>query len=323
MASCTIKSPALQIPVFWYFAVDIRKIIEGSDPHLAQQLVESSFFWITDLTEPDPWYALPIATGALLYLNVETAVGKKALSGETSSRSNVVKFIKDAFQTLAIFMPCFMAQQPSGVQLYLATSMVFTLLQSNAMRNDTVRQAVGLPPMHTKSKDQGTFLKEFAEIMEQRQKAKALGGFVPGEGVHLIGANTSHFRTGKKRRSTIAVEKKEGEKFDESKMTKIEFEVPVYTLQSLLVVPDLFKRSTPVPFLPGIREPIFPTHPTLTEEQLVMPDISLDVMAAANRGEKPIEMAPKEVLPKRKESKKIDVNRVKSKWNRKKGRRKK
>jgi len=46
------KSPLLQIPFFMYFASDLRKIIEGSDPQLAQQLVDSSFFWITDLTEP-------------------------------------------------------------------------------------------------------------------------------------------------------------------------------------------------------------------------------------------------------------------------------
>ena len=53
--------------------MDLRKIIEGSDPLLAQKLVESSFLWLTDLTEPDPWYGLPIATGLLLYLNVEVS----------------------------------------------------------------------------------------------------------------------------------------------------------------------------------------------------------------------------------------------------------
>ena len=83
----------MQIPVFWYFAIDIRKIINGSDPALAQQLVDSSFLWITDLTEPDPWYGLPIITGLLLYWNVETAVGKKALSGETSSQSRMALFL--------------------------------------------------------------------------------------------------------------------------------------------------------------------------------------------------------------------------------------
>ena len=78
--------------------MDLRKVIEGYDPALAQQLVEASFFWISDLTEPDPFYGLPIATGALLYLNVELAVGKKSLSGETSSRGNLAKFLKDAFR---------------------------------------------------------------------------------------------------------------------------------------------------------------------------------------------------------------------------------
>ncbi len=57
--------------------MDLRKIIEGSDPSLAQKLVESNFLWITDLTEPDPWYGLPIATGALLYLNVEVRGGRR------------------------------------------------------------------------------------------------------------------------------------------------------------------------------------------------------------------------------------------------------
>jgi hypothetical protein len=59
--------------------MDLRKIIEGSDPSLAQKLVESNFFWISDLTEPDPWYGLPIATGALLYMNVEVRERRRKL----------------------------------------------------------------------------------------------------------------------------------------------------------------------------------------------------------------------------------------------------
>lgn len=78
--------------------MDLRKVIEGENPALAQQLVDSSFFWISDLTEPDPLYCLPLATGALLYLNVEVAVGRKSLSGETTSQSNLAKFLKDAFR---------------------------------------------------------------------------------------------------------------------------------------------------------------------------------------------------------------------------------
>ena len=92
-------SPMAQIPIFWYFSVDLRKIINGADPALAQQLTESSLLWVPDLTEPDPWYGLPILAGILLYLNVEVAVGSKSLSGEATSKSNIAIYLKDFFQS--------------------------------------------------------------------------------------------------------------------------------------------------------------------------------------------------------------------------------
>ena len=71
------KSPLIQIPIFWYFSIDMRKLINGGDPALAQELTENGLLWITDLTDPDPWFGLPILTRLLLYLNVEVAIGKK------------------------------------------------------------------------------------------------------------------------------------------------------------------------------------------------------------------------------------------------------
>ena len=54
---------------------------------------------MTDLTEPDPWYGLPILGGLLLYANVEVALGKKILSGEATSKANVAVTLKDFFQS--------------------------------------------------------------------------------------------------------------------------------------------------------------------------------------------------------------------------------
>ncbi|KAL3779010.1 hypothetical protein ACHAW5_010001 [Stephanodiscus triporus] len=331
------KSPALQIPVFVYFAMDLRKIIEGSDPSLAQKLVESNFLWIADLTEPDPWYGLPIATGALLYLNVEMSVGKQALSGEASSKSNIAKLLKDVFQSLAIFMPCFMAQQPSGVQLYLLTSMIFTLLQAKALRNDVVREAVGLPSINAKPRDMSDseIVKHFLEQMSERQAAKARGGYVLGEGVHVTGANISVPRFGTKRESSIMVDEKHVDGMEGGGMTgglkMIKIELPDHTLRSpLLVQPQMFE-STRVPFLPGMTDGVFHAPKTKSageEQSLSMPDIPLSVMEAANRGENlqkvAVEMAPKEVLRRIEESKRkrvgpINASKLKSKWNRAKG----
>ena len=106
------------------------------------------------------------------------SVGKQALSGEASSRSNIAKLLKDVFQSLAIFMPCFMSQQPSGVQLYLLTSMIFTLLQAKALRNDVVRDAIGLPSINARPRDisDSDIVRHFLEQMSERQAAKARGG---------------------------------------------------------------------------------------------------------------------------------------------------
>ena len=82
-----------------YFSVDVRKLINGGDPELGQALTESGLLWVSDLTEPDPWYGLPIMTGAFLYLQVELAMGKRSLAGETAAKSNLARIMKDAFQS--------------------------------------------------------------------------------------------------------------------------------------------------------------------------------------------------------------------------------
>ncbi|KAL7481752.1 hypothetical protein ACHAW6_007425 [Cyclotella cf. meneghiniana] len=324
------KSPLLQIPVFWYFALDLRYIINGSDPQLAQALVDSTFLHITDLTEPDPYYALPIATGALLYFNVETAVGRRALSGETSSQSKLALIMKDFFQSLAIFMPCFMVQQPSGVQIYLLTSMVFSLCQSMALRNYGIREAVGLPPMYSKPKgmEEGKFVKEFMEMMKERQEAKARGEFILGEGVLKLGGMPA--RVGRKRKSSIEVWQNLDEAtkmplHNSSQQSKIKMiELPMYTLHSLLVAPEQFAtRPTPILASSPSLNPHMPSSDSNMSQSI--PEIPLSVMEAANRGEKPskVEMAPKELLEQsRRNEGPIDVSRLKlkrDKWKQKSG----
>ena len=319
-----LQSPLLQIPVFWYFALDLRHVINGADPILAQALVDTTFLHITDLTEPDPYYALPIATGALLYFNVETAVGRRALSGETSSQSKLALAMKDFFQSLAIFMPCFMVQQPSGVQIYLMTSMVFSLCQSVAMRNDRVREAVGLPPMYQKPKgmEEGKFVKEFMEIMQERQEAKARGEFILGEGVSRLGGMSP--RVGKRIKSSIKISKSDEDLLKENVDVKaVEIELPMYTLTSLLVNPEQFAQ-TPAPLTRPILSEASLSSSFSAQNQTIqsMPEIPMDLMEKANKGEKPvkIEMAPPELIQKHKKvDGPIDVNRLKMKRGKQRG----
>jgi membrane protein insertase Oxa1/YidC/SpoIIIJ len=195
-------SPFLQIPFFYYVAIDLRKIVNGADPALAQQLTESNFWWITDLTSPDPWFGLPIAAGAMLYWNVESAIGKRSLSGPTAAKSDFGGLLKDAFQTLAVFMPCFVSQSPAGIQIYLVSSFTFTLFQGAVLRSDPVRDFLGLPSMGS-APTEPKYAKEFMEFKKLEQKAREIRGDGPilGRNVLAVGFETSF--PGTNRPSTI------------------------------------------------------------------------------------------------------------------------
>jgi hypothetical protein len=172
----------------------ILEIINGADPELAQLLTEGGIFWFKDLTEPDGWYALPIVGGLLLYYNVEVAIGKQALSGEAASKSNMALYLKDFFQSLAVFMPCFMSQSPAGIQIYLIASFIFTYVQGQALRNDTFRGMVGLPLKQGPSeKPEAKYAMEFVELKRLEQKAiDARGdGELLGKGVLASGLEVS------------------------------------------------------------------------------------------------------------------------------------
>lgn len=72
-------------------------------------------------------------------------------------------------------MPCFMAHQPAGVQIYLATSFVFTMFQSAALRSDNIRAVIGLPKKDAQPKE-GAVTKEFVGIKEFEEKAREARG---------------------------------------------------------------------------------------------------------------------------------------------------
>jgi membrane protein insertase Oxa1/YidC/SpoIIIJ len=186
-------SPFLQIPFFMYMSIDLRKIINGADPELSQQLTEGGILWFKDLTEPDMWYTLPILGGVLLYYNVEVAIGKQALSGEMAAKSNVAGYLKDFFQSLAVFMPCFMSQSPAGIQIYLIASFVFTYFQGQALRSDKFRGLVGLPMKKGAPKAEAKYAEEFIALKKLERKAIELrgDGEVLGKGVLVAGLQAS------------------------------------------------------------------------------------------------------------------------------------
>ena len=285
-----------------YLSVDLRKIVNGLDPQLAQALVESPVAWIPDLTEPDPWYGLPVLAGLLLYANVEVAVGKRSLAGPSTAKADTGVLLKDIFQSFAVFMPCFTSQMPAGVQIYVATSFLFTMGQSAALRNAAFRSMVGLPPMVVPgegSNEPPKYAQQMIRLKQLEQKAREIRGDGPllGKGILAHGFECSF--PGTYRESTIQV--------DRSGLPSVQVDSKLPSEQPLPAGFDggaskahLDISSSPfvkLPYIHGVSAPpwqiaeqqhLFQPPTTKPDKPEAIPDFSDEVMAKANRGEMPV-----------------------------------
>ena len=309
-------SPLMQLPIFWYISIDLRKIVNGLDPLLAQQLVDSSIAWVSDLTEPDPWVGLPIFAGLALYANVEVATGRHTLSGPIAAKSDTGVQLKDLFQSLAVFMPCFTAQLPSGVQIYIATSFLFTAFQSVALRTESIRAQLGLPSLLAPPTGP-VYGQQFLRLSKLEQEAEELrgpDGPVLGKGVLAPGWRVSF--AGRHIDSTI---KGNGN-------TPPVQPIPLPTSGSN---PGTKKRPTsfqvtlpPLPHVQGVSAPLWQLEEqqrlaqkeSLNEDQReYLPQYSDDVIERANRGELP---RPLKRTSTRRISTKLSLKRFQKRSNR-------
>ena len=231
-----------------------RKILNGLDPTLAQELVDTEIGWIKDLTEPDPFIGLPILAGLIMYMNIEIAVGKKSLVGPAAAKADSGNLLKDIFQTGAIFMPCFTSQLPSGIQMYIVTSFVFTIGQSLILRNNHIRtNYLGLPSTLTPPPDP-IYAKEYIRLKQIEEKARKIRGDKPLLGIGILANGYECTFPGTNRPSTIMTEKKkklmETSKLDGNLMTTITMKPPHFATDYF---PPEIKDMT---YIEGVSAPV-------------------------------------------------------------------
>lgn len=271
-------SPLLQIPFFVYISTDMRKIVNGLDPELAQQLVDTEVGWISDLTLADPY--LPIVAGIMMYANVEVAVGKQSLAGDNAAKANSGVFMKDMFQSGAVFMPCFTSQMPAGIQIYIVTSFAFTMIQSQALRTNSIREMMGLPPI-SKTPEAPKYASQLLKLMELEQKAKQARGDGPVLGKHGILAREFEISfAGTARPSTI----------QGSGVTPIH-ETPSLSVGDNNPLQQFPKELADMPFIRGVTAPVSQLreqHPDWFDVPAPKPAPVDDRMEKANRGEMPV-----------------------------------
>jgi YidC/Oxa1 family membrane protein insertase len=105
----------LQMPVFISFFFCLRESVELRH--------ESFFFWIQDLSAPDPLFILPVMFAGLMYLTMQL---NPQPPGMDPTQAQVMKFMPLIIAAVFIIMP-------SGLVLYSVANSGISLVQQRAM----------------------------------------------------------------------------------------------------------------------------------------------------------------------------------------------
>lgn len=186
---------------------------------------------------------------------------------------------------VAVFMPCFMSHSPAGVQIYLMTSFVFTLFQGMALRNDPIRDIIGLPAMGAPLPE-SKFAKEFIALKELEKQAADARGNSPVLGIGVLAAGFETSFAGINRPSTIISDTPKVKGLKEMQFQSF---APVENCADEPFIPSCIRA----PALP----PDFDSEPFLEEEEReeeitetvanVISQTTDDIMEAANEGKRP------------------------------------
>ena len=105
----------LQMPVFIAFFFCLRESVELRH--------ESFFFWIQDLSAPDPFFILPVIFAALMYLTQQL---NPQPPGMDPTQAQIMKFMPVMIAAIFIIMP-------AGLVLYSVANSAISLVQQRAM----------------------------------------------------------------------------------------------------------------------------------------------------------------------------------------------
>ncbi|KAI3637676.1 hypothetical protein MIR68_004325 [Amoeboaphelidium protococcarum] len=125
-------------PVFLSFFYALQSLSEFKPPISA--LTTGGMMWFTDLTVPDPYYALPVVSTASFL-----AVILREFNNQPTQTSSMQNTMKTTFFVGAIACFPYICTMPSALTLYWATNSIFTLLLTTGFKINKVKQFFNIP----------------------------------------------------------------------------------------------------------------------------------------------------------------------------------
>lgn len=159
----TMLMPLIQTPIMISFFFAIRNLSYAHVP----SFVNESFFWIPQLSVPDPYYILPTAAAALIFTVMELGA---EMGG--AAQTPGVKLVGRA---LALGIIPMTYQFPCAIHLYWCTSSLYSLLQTLVFKSPKARKVLGLPPLEALAVNRGQReIKHVMGFLESFQTVRAL-----------------------------------------------------------------------------------------------------------------------------------------------------
>ncbi|KAJ0969343.1 hypothetical protein J5N97_022220 [Dioscorea zingiberensis] len=129
-----LKGIFIQGPIFVSFFMAISNMVEK-----VPSFKGGGAYWFTDLTTPDPSYALPVLTALTFLATVELNM-QEGMEGNP-----MVNTMKNFSRILALMTVPFTASFPKAIFCYWITSNVYSLLYGFVIKRPPVRKFLDLP----------------------------------------------------------------------------------------------------------------------------------------------------------------------------------
>ncbi|OQR95764.1 mitochondrial inner membrane protein OXA1 [Thraustotheca clavata] len=158
--------PLSQLPIFLGFFWGLQEITK-----FIPDYATDGTLWFENLAEPDPTYALPILSSALMIASMEA--GGEGMPKEYLSQA------KMGMRLVALIMVPVATTFQSGVLVYWVTSNTFTLTQTLLLKVPAIRSALGIPTpkVLAPSFATATTVTPFQAAVAQAQKGKTVQTF--------------------------------------------------------------------------------------------------------------------------------------------------
>lgn len=128
--------PLSQVPIFLSVFVGIRQMANLP----VESMKTGGLAWFTDLTVPDPYFALPVMTVGMLYVTIE--VGADGIRA-----GNMPKVSRIFIRVMPFVVLPFIMNFPAGLLCYWFTSNCVSLIQASFLKIPGIREALGIPHM--------------------------------------------------------------------------------------------------------------------------------------------------------------------------------